>query len=346
MGNNFFLMYRIFILSLLAIVFATFAIEPSQIILRATEIRGDAMVLEWSPIEWSKTYKVFYDEQSLINPKAPEPILESPATDKTRLEITKMLEGAEYYFIVRWYDDQDVEMGETLPLHASTLNLPIFALHEAKVIDDQHVELSFSRPVDITKTQIEIMNTATKNVRGLESITVSDQDLRIVNIVLKGKLEPWVSHDVVLKKVTNTSGETLPLESSKKTTLTFSLPETPQEDPVAPAEDGVMPVTEESPAVVESTPAEPAVVVPEDVSEEDVAVTPDVALADLKKEAEAIAAPVSDTSTEDIALLPLEDTKEPVPIDKLPQTGAPAFLFLLMALALWAVLSYKKKISL
>jgi hypothetical protein len=44
-------MYRIFILSFLAIVFATFAVEPSQIILRATEIRGDAMVLEWSPIE-------------------------------------------------------------------------------------------------------------------------------------------------------------------------------------------------------------------------------------------------------------------------------------------------------
>jgi hypothetical protein len=34
-----------------------------------------------------------------------------------------------------------------------------------------------------------------------------------------------------------------------------------------------------------------------------------------------------------------------VPIDKLPQTGAPAFLFLLIALTLWAVLSYKKKTS-
>jgi len=44
-------MYRIFILSLLAIVFATFALESSQIILRATEIRGDAIVLEWAPIE-------------------------------------------------------------------------------------------------------------------------------------------------------------------------------------------------------------------------------------------------------------------------------------------------------
>jgi hypothetical protein len=86
-------MYRIFILSLLAIVFSTFALEPSQVILRA-------IVLEWSPIEGAKTYKVFYDGEDFINPKAPEPILESPSTDTTRIEIQKMMDGTAYYLIV------------------------------------------------------------------------------------------------------------------------------------------------------------------------------------------------------------------------------------------------------
>ncbi len=309
-------MYRIFILSLLAIVCTTFALESSQIILRATEIRGDSVVLEWSPIEWSVTYKVFYDEESLINPKAPEPILESALTDKTHIEITKMLEGADYYFIVRWYDDKNVEVGETIPLHASTLNIPVFALKDVTVVDDQHISLSFSRPVDVTKTEIEVMNTETKNVRALVSTQSSDQDLRVITLTLKGKLEPGVSHDVVLKKVTNTAGETLPLESLKKTTIVFSSLEKPKEDTVAPTTE-VKPVSV-SPDTVVDTPA------------------PVVASGEAK--------------SENLALLPLEsegDTaKDPVSINKLPQTGAPAYVFLLIALALWSILSYKKKTSL
>lgn len=224
-----------------------------------------------------------------------------------------------------------MKIGETLPLHASTLNIPIFALKEAKVIDDQHVELFFSRPVDIAKTQIEIMNSETKNVRGLVSTTTSDQDLRVVNIVLKGKLEPGVSHDVVLKKVTNTAGQTLPLESSKKTTITFVGGGNDPVVPVSPSVETtvVAPVTVTVPPVSKVLEEAPAV----DTSAEDVS-TPDVTLADLKKDVEAIAAPVPDTTTEDISLLPLEDTKEPVLIDKLPQTGPSAFLFLFIALAL------------
>lgn len=59
------------------------------------------MVLEWSAIDGAKTYKVLYDEESLINPKTPEPILESPATDKTRIEIQKMMDGTPYYLVVQ-----------------------------------------------------------------------------------------------------------------------------------------------------------------------------------------------------------------------------------------------------
>ncbi|MFA6079964.1 MAG: hypothetical protein WC753_00585 [Candidatus Gracilibacteria bacterium] len=338
-------MYRIFILSFLAIVFATFAVEPSQIILRATEIRGDAMVLEWSPIEGAAQYKVFYDEATLVNPKAPDPMLESPTTDKTRIEITKMLEGAEYYFIVRGYDAQDVEVGKTIPLHASTLNIPVFGLKEAKVIDDQHIQLSFSRPVDIAQTQIEIMNTETKNVREQADMQSSVQDLRIIDITLRGKLELGVSHDVVLKKVTNTAGETLPLDASKKTTITFAAAE---QAPVSPV---VAPVIE-APTVTTVAVAPPVTETLEEAQTVDTSAAEtsasDVALADLKKDVAVIAPTAPETSSDNIALLPLEieeDIKTPVPIDKLPQTGAPAFVFLLMALTLGTALSYKKKTS-
>lgn len=289
-----------------------------------------------------------------------------------------MLEGAEYYFVVRGYDAKDTEVGETLPLHASTLNIPVFGLKETKVIDDQHIELSFSQPVDITKTQIDIMNTETKNIRGLVSTTSSEQDLRIINIVLKGKLEPGVSHDLVLKKVTNTSGATLPLESSKKTTITFSpvektqeesivapekdlstsLPSVPSEIPVssAPIFDTVkkddisktvaviepsVPIMPSS-AVDSSTP--PVVSKAAEIQIDIPNITPETALSDLKKEVESIA-----PKTEDISLLPLEseeNTKELVPIDKLPQTGPSAFYFLLIAIVFGGLLSYKKKTSL
>jgi hypothetical protein len=188
------------------------------------------MALEWSPIEGAKSYKVFYDEENLINPKAPEPILESPSTDKTLIELQKMMDGTEYYFIVHAFDDKGTKVGVSLPLHASTLRMPIFSLKESKVVDDQHISLIFSHPIDLKKTQIEIVNTETKKPRTLKEITQSEDDLRIVQIQLEGKLAPDMSHDIVLKKVTNTSGLEMLPESKKTSTIIYStLPKTAAE---------------------------------------------------------------------------------------------------------------------
>jgi len=337
-------MHRIFILSLLAIVFSTFALESTQVILRATEIRGDALVVEWSPIDWAKTYKVLYDEQSLINPKAPEPILESASTDKTRMEINKMTEGVEYYLIVQWFDAKGVKVGETLPLHASTFLVPIFALKESKVIDDQNLTLSFSQPIDIKKTQIEIMNSETKKARTIKSMTSSSEDLRIVNIILEGKLEPNISHDVVLKKVTNTTGVEMSPELKKTSTITFIekatspveddmmadtiAPEKSTPDTDAPSADLWIPPVPTQPVVVE-TQKDP---------------TPDSSQSIL--EPQKIVEALEPTPAPIITKDPEEVQKKPVSIDKLPQTGPSVFLMLGLAVMLWITLSHKKKTSL
>lgn len=116
-----------------------------------------------------------------------------------------MMEGTAYYIIVQGLDDKGVSVGKTLPLHASTLRTPLFALRESQVISDQEVVLTFSRPIDISKTQIEIANTETKKTRNIQ-LSLAEDDLRIVHIRLDGKMAPDVSHDLVLKKVTDTSG--------------------------------------------------------------------------------------------------------------------------------------------
>jgi methionine-rich copper-binding protein CopC len=74
-----------------------------------------------------------------------------------------------------------------------------------KAIDDQNISLTFSHPIDLKKTEIEFVNTETKKPRATKNIIVSKDDLRIVEIHLEGKLAADVSHDVVLKKITNTS---------------------------------------------------------------------------------------------------------------------------------------------
>ncbi len=324
-------MYRIFILSLLAIVFSTFALEPSQVILRATEIRGDTIVLEWSPLEWAKSYKVFYDEESLINPKSPEPILESTSTDKTRIEIPKMMEWTQYYLIVHWFDDTGAKIGETLPLHASTFRAPLFVLKDSEVVDDQNISLTFSHAIDLKKTQIEIVNTETKKSRTIKEITLSPEDLRIVQIRLEGKMAPDMSHDIVLKKVTDISGMDMPPESRKTSTIIFVtepvlVPEKTQF--VETKQDPLLPDTWDD-MEAKNTVASPAI-------------QPDEALDGLQKKTEELGIERVDVS------IPLESEdpeKTPVEIDQLPQTGTSLYVILSIALFLWATLSYRKKTS-
>lgn len=60
-------MYRVLILLFLAIAGLTFAIDSSNTILQAKSIADTSVTLGWSPMEGAVSYKVSYDESSLLN---------------------------------------------------------------------------------------------------------------------------------------------------------------------------------------------------------------------------------------------------------------------------------------
>jgi len=313
------------------------------------------MVLEWSPIEGAKSYKVFYDEESILNPKAPEPILESASTENTTMKIEKMMEWTEYYLVVRGFDDAGTRVGDTIPLHASTLRSPFFTLKESKTLDDQTISLIFSRPIDIKNTQIEIVNTETKKPRATKEIILSSEDLRIIEIRLEGKMAPDMSHDIVLKKVVDISGMEMSPESKKTTAIIFSLGNKqaePMQEVVKEATPVVIPAP--TPEVTIPVPVPPVMEtkmeIPKDIAKAvevmkpvEVVPPPDAALDDLQKK-------TSELGIERVeASIPLESSEPentPVAIDKLPQTGSSNFILLGIALLFWVGLSYKKRTSL
>ena len=83
-------MYRILILFFLAIGFTVFAVDSSQSVLQAKKIRETSLVVNWSPIPEAKKYKIFYDEDALVDQKSPTPLLTTDFTDKQEIEITKL----------------------------------------------------------------------------------------------------------------------------------------------------------------------------------------------------------------------------------------------------------------
>lgn len=93
-------------------------------------------------------------------------------------------------------------MGQTLPLHATTLQSVQFTLESALALDDQTISVRFSRPIDVGNTQIDVVNTETQKNRTIDLIETSSDDLRVVLIHLKGKMADDVIHDVIPIKVT------------------------------------------------------------------------------------------------------------------------------------------------
>lgn len=243
--------------------------------------------------------------------------------------------------VVRGFDDAGSRVGDTLPLHASTLHSPLFTLKQSKTLDDQILSLTFSRPIDLKNTQIEIVNTETKKPRATKEIILSPEDLRIIEIRLEGKMAPDMSHDIVLKKVVDISGMEMSPESKKTTTIVFSLGNT--------ATEAVQEVAKETPpAVTPALPPEatiPAPVTPvmeikmetpkdtpkavEVTKPVEVVSPPDAALDALQQK-------TSELGIERVeASIPLESSepeKTPVIIDKLPQTGSSNFILLGIAL--------------
>lgn len=296
-------MHRILILWLLAIGFLSFAVDSSSVVLQAKKIRETSMVLTWSPIEEASKYKVFYDELGLIDQKDPTPLLATEFSESEEIEITKLMSGVEYYFVVRGYDRDGNDIGvKSYPLHARTFRaVTMDVAKDPYIRDKKTIVLTFTRPIDVTKTEVTVKNLATQKPRTLDTITTDPNDTRIIYVTLKGSLEPGVTHEIMMQKVVSTSSIELSAEKRIPMTLAW-VGETPQEvdSSVLPGEIVPEPdVAIDVPA--DSLPIEPAPSTSsEPISADETEIGP-------------VLSPVTVPEERDIT--------EPVPIDALPQTG-------------------------
>lgn len=284
-------MYRVLILSLLAIATLSFAIDSSNTILQAKSIADTNVTLQWSPIEWATHYKVFYDQTLLLKNDGSNPVYDSEVVTKTEVQIRDLAPVTEYTFFAHWFDKNDKEVGVSIPVHVKTFQSSKFMISGDPVIkDEKTVQISFTRPIDVKKTQITLTNSKNKSALAIDHIENSTEDLRIIFVVLKKKLEIGWSYDITFKKVTTQAGTELAAEN--KTTLKLAY-------------------TGNSDAPVIVPPAAPG-------SE-----SPDVGGNDVVEQ---------------------RDITEPVPIDKLPQTG-PEELFILLGVALLVAFFLQKKLQ-
>lgn len=316
-------MYRILILFFLAIGFAAFAVDSSQSVLQAKKIRETSLVVSWSSIPEAKKYKVFYDEDALVDQKNPTPLLTTDFTDKQEIEITKLNSWTAYYVVVKGYDKNGKDLNKnSLPLHVSTFKPVLMAVSwDPFAVDDHTISIAFTRPIDVAKTEIKILNTQTKKERTLDKLEVAKDDLRVLHILLKGKMEPGVLHDIVIKKAFAQGGIELPAENKLPFTVAYSSATTP---------------------VTPKNPEEPSVSAPEDIEKlpQDAIITS----VDYTKEV------LTDDSKEKLdlpVLTPITDKTEktfnkPVQIDRLPQTG-PVMIILFMVSLI--TISLIKKLS-
>lgn len=314
-------MYRILILIFLAIGFTAFAVDSSQSVLQAKKIRETSLVVSWSAIPEAKKYKVFYDEDALVDAKNPTPLLTTDFTDKQEIEITKLNPGIDYYVVVKGYDKNGKDLNKTsLPLHVTTYKPLLMAVSgDPFALDDHTISIAFTRPIDLTKTEIKILNTQTKKERTLDKLEISKDDLRVVHILLKGKMEPGVLHDIVIKKAFAQGGIELPAENKLPFTVAYSTATTP---------------------LTPKQPEEPVVTVSKNEEEPPQDTTP--ILTDDKQD---VSVNESQDKLDLPVLPPVVDKTEktfdkPVQIDRLPQTGSEVFLFFIVSFA--AIFTIKK----
>lgn len=248
-------MHRVFILMLLAIGFSTFAVDSSQSILQAKKISDTSIVLSWESLPEATQYRIFYDESDLLDPLAPNPLLDSDPIAKNEGTLAKLAPATDYTIIVHGYNAQDHEVGRTLPLHAKTYSTtPLMNLaRDPFAVSDSTVELVFTRPIDVKSVQISLRNPKTKKNLTIKEIVSSPEDLRVVTIALQDMMELSVPYELTLKKVVSLAGEELPPESRTPLKIAYSgglpplagadtppaldvmdeVPETAYEEPVA-----------------------------------------------------------------------------------------------------------------
>ncbi len=283
-------MHRVYILVLLTIGLFAFAVDSSVTLLQAKKITDTSLALSWTPIPEATKYKIFYDETDLLDPLAPNPLLDTDFINQAMGEVSKLTPATQYTIIVHGYNAEGKDIGKTIPLHAKTYSAPpqMNLRGDPVTTNDTTIELSFSRPVDPKKAQITVKNTKTKKIVPVKEIKSSSEDLRILLVTLEKKMELSVPYELTLKKIVAFDGAELPPENRVPLKIVFNgeLP------PLANTDPGV---TSSAPVTNDSFETENAFV-------------------------------------------------EPVPIDKLPQTG-PAHLVLIAFLIAALLFLFQKKLS-
>lgn len=208
-------MHRVYILVLLTIGFFAFAVDSSVSLLQAKKITDTSFALSWTPIPEATKYKIFYDETDLLDPLAPNPLLDTDFMNQTTGEIAKLTPATQYTIIVHGYNAESKDIGKTIPLHAKTYSaLPQMNLHGDPVTtNDMTIELSFSRPVDTQKSQLTLKNTKTKKTVAIKEIKSSPTDLRVILVTLEKKMELSVPYELTIKKIIALDGTELPPEN-------------------------------------------------------------------------------------------------------------------------------------
>jgi len=84
------------------------------------------------------------------------------------------------------------------------------------------IELAFTRPIDVKKAQITLKNTKNKKAIVIQEIKSSPEDLRIILVVVKNKMELAVPYELTLKKIVSIDGVELPPENRVPLKVVYS----------------------------------------------------------------------------------------------------------------------------
>jgi Fibronectin type III domain len=282
-------MYRVYILLFLAIGSSVFAVDSFQSILQAKKITDTSVTVSWEPIPDATKYKIFYDETALLEPANPRLMLDTDFITAQQGEITNISPTTEYTIMVHGYNDEGRDIGTTIPLHAETYSpVPQMNLtRDPLATNETTLELWFSRPIDVAKTQVTLGNILTKRLLPVHDIKNSPNDLRIIIVTLKDTMELNASYDLTLQKVTSLDGTELSAENRIPLKVIYGW--------AFPSLDTLTPESLPAPALIDEASPEPL------------------------------------------------SLTEPVPIDRLPQTGPTWFILFLLLSAI--VFFAQKKLS-
>ncbi|MCB9807368.1 hypothetical protein H6768_05880 [Candidatus Peribacteria bacterium] len=75
------------------------------------------------------------------------------------------------------------------------------------------IELAFTRPVDSKNAQVILKNPKTKKNLPIQGIVSSPEDLRVILVQLKEKMELTVPYELTLQKIVSLDGVELPPEN-------------------------------------------------------------------------------------------------------------------------------------